>query len=123
MMKTHKMGIWSRGTSQTGIVIYDQDYYDEERDEMEKIAQKEQQIGKRDYVTDMNREIYLMDALEEDRVAEEIEAHELDMRTGIPEDDDNGEDDTAFIHRHNDEGEGYEGGGGGAEGGYGGDDD
>jgi len=123
MMKTHKMGIWSRGTSQTGIVIYDQDYYDEERDEMEKIAQKERQLGKRDYVTDMNREIYLMDALEEDRVAEEIEAHELDMRTGIPEDDEAGEDDTAFIHRHNDEGEGYEGGGGGAEGGYGGDDD
>jgi hypothetical protein len=26
MMKTHKMGIWSRGTSQTGVVIYDQDY-------------------------------------------------------------------------------------------------
>ena len=123
MMKTHKMGIWSRGTSQTGIVIYDQDYYDEERDEMEKIAQKERQLGKRDYVTDMNREIYLMDALEEDRVAEEIEAHELDMRTGIPEDDDAGEDDTAFIHRHNDEGEGYEVGGGGGEGGYGGDDD
>ena len=123
MMKTHKMGIWSRGTSQTGIVIYDQDYYDEERDEMEKIAQKERQLGKRDYVTDMNREIYVMDALEEDRVAAEIEAHELDMRTGIPEDDDAGDDDTAFIHRHNDEGEGYEGGGGGAEGGYGGDDD
>ena len=118
MMKTHKMGIWSRGTSQTGIVIYDQDYYDEEREEMEKIAQKERQLGKRDYVTDMNREIYVMDALEEDRVAAEIEAHELDMRTGIPEDDDAGEDDTAFIHRHDDEGEGYEGGGG-----EGGDDD
>ena len=35
-----------------------------------------------------------------------------------PEDDDAGEDDTAFIHRHDDEGEGYEGGGG-----EGGDDD
>jgi hypothetical protein len=114
MMKTHKMGIWSRGTSQTGVVIYDQDYYDEERDEMEKIAQKERQLGRRDYVTDMNREIYLMDALEADRVAAEIEAHELDMSSGIPEDDDAGEDDTAFIHRHDDEGEGYEGGGGGA---------
>ena len=108
-MKTHKMGIWSRGTSQTGIVIYDQDYYDEEREEMEKLAQKERQLGKRDYVTDMNREIYLLDALEEDRIAAEIEDHELDMRTGIPEDDDAGDDDTAFIHRHDDEGEGYEG--------------
>jgi hypothetical protein len=111
MMKTHKMGIWSRGTSQTGVVIYDQDYYDEEREEMEKIAQKEQQLGRRDYVTDMNREIYVMEALEADRTAAEIEAHELDMSSGIPEDDDAGEDDTAYIHRHDDEGEGYEGGG------------
>jgi hypothetical protein len=113
MMKTHKMGIWSRGTSQTGVVIYDQDYYDEERDEMEKIAQKERQLGRRDYVTDMNREIYVMDALDADRTAAEIEAHELDMSTGIPEDDDAGDDDTAFIHRHDDEGEGYAAGGGG----------
>ena len=110
MMKTHKMGIWSRGTSQTGVVIYDQDYYDEERDEMEKIAQKERLLGKRDYVTDMNREIYVMDALEEDRVAAEIEAHELDMSTGIPEDDEAGDDDTAYIHQHDDEGDGGDGG-------------
>jgi hypothetical protein len=114
MMKTHKMGIWSRGTSQTGVVIYDQDYYDEEREEMEKIAQKERQLGRRDYVTDMNREIYVMDALEADRTAAEIEAHELDMTTGIPEDDDAGDDDYAFIHRHDDEGEGGGGVGGGA---------
>jgi hypothetical protein len=115
MMKTHKMGIWSRGTSQTGVVIYDQDYYDEEREEMEKIAQKERQLGRRDYVTDMNREIYVMDALDADRTAAEIEAHELDMSSGIPEDDDAGEDDYAYIHRHDDEGEAYaEGGGGGA---------
>jgi hypothetical protein len=105
MMKTHKMGIWSRGTSQTGVVIYDQDYYDEEREEMEKIAQKERQLGRRDYVTDMNREIYVMDALEADRSAAEIEAHELDMSSGIPEDDDAGEDDTAYIHQHDDEGD------------------
>ena len=110
MMKTHKMGIWSRGTSQTGVVIYDQDYYDEERDEMEKIAQKERLLGRRDYVTDMNREIYVMDALEEDRVAAEIEAHELDMTTGIPEDDEAGDDDTAYIHQHDDEGDGGDGG-------------
>ena len=116
MMKTHKMGIWSRGTSQTGVVIYDQDYYDEEREEMEKIAQKERLLGRRDYVTDMNREIYVMDALEEDRVAAEIEAHELDMSTGIPEDDDAGDDDAAYIHRHDDEGDGGEGGYGGGEG-------
>jgi hypothetical protein len=115
LMKTHKMGIWSRGTSQTGVVIYDQDYYDEEREEMEKIAQKERQLGRRDYVTDMNREIYVMEALEADRSAAEIEAHELDMTTGIPEDDDAGDDDTAFIHQHNDEGD--SGGGGGAAGG------
>ena len=116
MMKTHKMGIWSRGTSQTGVVIYDQDYYENEREEMEKIAQKERQLGRRDYVTDMNREIYVMEALEADRTAAEIEAHELDMSSGIPEDDDAGDDDTAFIHRHDDEGEGYEGGGGGGGG-------
>jgi hypothetical protein len=117
MMKTHKMGIWSRGTSQTGVVIYDQDYYDEERDEMEKIAQKERQLGRRDYVTDMNREIYVMDALEADRSAAEIEAHELDMSTGIPEDDDAGEDDAAFIHRHDDEGDAVDAGSGARGGG------
>jgi len=116
------MGIWSRGTTQTGIVIYDQDFYDEEREEMEKIAQKERQMGKRDYVTDMNREIYLMDALEEDRIAAEIENHELDMRNGIPEDDDAGDDDYAYLLQHDDEGEGalgggYDVGGGGGGGG------
>jgi hypothetical protein len=115
MMKTHKMGIWSRGTSQTGVVIYDQDYYDEEREEMEKIAQKERQMGRRDYVTDMNREIYVMDALEADRSAAEIEAHELDMSSGIPEDDDAGEDDAAYIHQHDDEGDAGGGGGGGGD--------
>jgi hypothetical protein len=119
LMKTHKMGIWSRGTSQTGVVIYDQDYYDEERDEMEKIAQKERLLGRRDYVTDMNRDIYVMDALEEDRIAAEIEGHELDMSTGIPDDDDAGDDDAAYIHQHDDEGDGGDGGG---EGGGGGDD-
>jgi hypothetical protein len=120
-MKKHKMGIWSRGTTQTGIVIYDQDFYDEEREEMEKIAQKERQMGKRDYVTDMNREIYLMDALEEDRIAAEIENHELDMRSGIPEDDDAGDDDYAYILQHDDEGEGELGGGYDVGGGGGGD--
>jgi len=111
LMKTHKMGIWSRGTSQTGVVIYDQDYYDEERDEMEKIAQKERLLGRRDYVTDMNRDIYVMDALEEDRIAAEIEGHELDMSTGIPDDDDAEDDDAAYIHKHDDEGDGGDGGG------------
>jgi hypothetical protein len=61
----------------------------------------------------MNREIFVIEALEADRTAAEIEAHELDMSTGIPEDDDAGDDDYAYIHRHDDEGEGYEGGGGG----------
>jgi hypothetical protein len=35
---------------------------------------------------------------------EGFQAHELDMSTGIPEDDDAGEDDAAYIHRHDDEG-------------------
>ena len=73
---------------------------------MEKIAQKERQMGKRDYVTDMNREIYLLEALEDDRIAAEIENHELDMRTGIPEDDEAGDDDCAYLLQHDDEGEG-----------------
>jgi hypothetical protein len=64
----------------------------------------------------MNREIYVMDAMEADRTAAEIEAHELDMSHGIPEDDDAGDDDYAFIHRHDDEGDGGGGGGGGGGG-------
>ena len=69
-------------------------------------------MGKKDYVTDMNREIYLLEALEEDRIAEEIENHELDMRTGIPEDDDDGGDDAAYIQRYDNEGDGYDVSGG-----------
>jgi len=44
---------------------------------MERVIAFEQQIDKQDFVSDMNRDIYLAEAEEEDRVGKEIEDAEL----------------------------------------------
>ena len=76
LMKNHKLGIWSKGLSK-GVTQYEKDTYDEERREMERIIELEQTIGNKDFVSDMNRDIFLSEAAEAARVAAQIENEEM----------------------------------------------
>lgn len=76
LMKNHKLGEWSKGLSK-GVTQYERDTYDEERNAMEKIIAMEREIGKSDFVSDMNRDIYVNEAFEEARRAAEIDAEEM----------------------------------------------
>ena len=73
MMKNHKLGVWSKGLSK-GVTQYEADTYDEERRDMERIIALEQEVGKQDFVTDMNRDIFLSEAAEAAHTAARIEA-------------------------------------------------
>jgi hypothetical protein len=87
--KDHRMGDWNVGM-QKGLRHYVKDNYDRERDEMEQQLRKERQLNRRDFVSDMQREIFIDG--DADREAAEIEAEEYSMR-GLPVDDDHGDAD------------------------------
>ena len=76
LMKNHKLGEWSKGLSK-GVTQYEKDTYDEERKAMERIIELERQVGKQDFVSDMNRAIYVDEAAEQAQRAAQIEAEEL----------------------------------------------
>jgi hypothetical protein len=60
------------------------DTYDREREEMEQQLRKERQLRRRDFVSDMQREIFLDGGagadIDADRVAAEMEAEEHSLR-------------------------------------------
>ena len=87
--KDHRMGDWNVGM-QKGLRQYVGDTYDREREEMEQQLRKERQLGRRDFVSDMQREIF-MDG-DEEREAADIEAEEYSLRS-LPVDDDHGDND------------------------------
>jgi hypothetical protein len=87
--KDHRMGDWNVGM-QKGLRQYVRDTYDREREEMEQQLRKERQLSRRDFVSDMQREIFLEGDAE--RTAAEIEAEENSLR-GLPTDDDYGDAD------------------------------
>ena len=86
--KDHRMGDWNVGM-QKGLRQYVGDTYDREREEMEQQLRKERQLSRRDFVSDMQREIFLDG--DADREAAQIEAEEASLR--LPTDDDYGEAD------------------------------
>jgi hypothetical protein len=75
---------------QKGLRQYVGDTYDREREEMEQQLRKERQLSRRDFVSDMQREIFLDG--DADREAANIEAEAASLR-GLPVDDDYGEAD------------------------------
>jgi hypothetical protein len=87
--KDHRMGDWNVGM-QKGLRQYVGDTYDRERDEMEQQLRKERQLNRRDFVSDMQREIFLDGDAE--READQIEAEEYSLRA-LPTDDDYGDQD------------------------------
>jgi hypothetical protein len=87
--KDHRIGDWNVGM-QKGLRQYVRDTYDREREEMEQQQIKERQLGRRNFVSDMQREIFLEGDAE--RSAAEIEAEENSLRA-LPVDDDYGDAD------------------------------
>jgi len=94
LFKNNRLERWSKGL-QKGLTQYVQKTYDEEREDLDRLALMEKQLGKKSMVTDMNRDIYALDQIAEDADAAAIDAEEYDM-SGMPEDDDAGEDDAAY---------------------------
>ena len=76
LMKNHKLGVWSKGLSK-GVTQYEKDTYDDERRAMEEVIEMERKVGTQDFVSDMNRDIYMNEAQEEARRGAEIEREEL----------------------------------------------
>ena len=80
LMKNHKLGNWGLGQTRA-LFEYDENQYDKERMEMEQIILAEMKAGIVDDVTMENRDIYMMEHLEEQAIEmRENEALKLDMR-------------------------------------------
>ena len=86
LFKNNKLEKWSKGL-QKGITQYVKENYDEEREAMEKQALKEKMLNKKNEVTDMNKEIYMMDLDEEMARNEEMD-EEVNNMDNVPDDDD-----------------------------------
>ena len=80
VLKINKLGVWSKGL-QKGLVAYDMDVYDEEREYMEQFAEIENVVKKknRNNINDMNIQQYMDDYLEEQQNGEDIEREEYNM--------------------------------------------
>ena len=76
VLKANKLGVWSKGL-QKGLTMYDKDVYDEEREMMDKIAEVENGLKRRNI--DVN-ETNLEDAFEDMEREKEIDAEAYDMR-------------------------------------------
>jgi hypothetical protein len=91
LFKNSRLGKWSKGL-QKGLRVYQKDTYDEERDTLESQTLIDMKLGKSDLVTNMNRNIYAMDAIAEQSEQALIEMEELNMQLQ-PDDDDYGDND------------------------------
>ena len=91
IFKNQKLERWSKGL-QKGFRTYEGKTYDQERTAMEKQAILEKKMGENNLVTEMNKDVFMMDMLESEAVAAEIEAEEYSM-SHLPEDDDYGDRD------------------------------
>ena len=80
VLKINKLGVWSKGL-QKGLVAYDMDAYDEEREYMEQFAEIENVVKKknRNNINDMNIQQYMDDYMEEQQNGEDIEREEYNM--------------------------------------------
>jgi len=84
VLKINKLGVWSKGLRK-GLTSYVKETYDEEREEMEKLAELERKVRKNRDVNDENIEQYVDDYLDEEERGREIDEEEYDMG-GMTED-------------------------------------
>ena len=87
MLKTYKIGQWSKGL-QKGLTVYDKETYDEDRDEMEKLVNIENKLLKSKR-TDMD----MNDIMDEERVENDIDEEDNDLSNLYGDgDDDEGDE-------------------------------
>ena len=90
-LRKAKLGRWNVGL-QKGLTQYVKDMYDNERNEMEKEALVDLELGKLDVVNDMNKQIFAMEFLEQKQSDQDADKEAYDMEQ-LPEDDDYGDND------------------------------
>lgn len=88
-LRKGKLGRWNVGL-QKGLTQYVKGTYDAERVEMENEALINNKLNDTVNISDMNRDIYAMDMLEDEINEREIENEAMDM-TLLPDDDDYGD--------------------------------
>ena len=86
LFKSNKLERWSTGM-QKGFRTYQGSTYDEERRVMEDQALLEKQLGKTNVITEQNKDIYMMEAIQEQATDTEINK-EVYSLAGIGNDDD-----------------------------------
>tara|TARA_Y100001970_G_scaffold286563_1_gene409018 strand:+ start:5 stop:5449 length:5445 start_codon:yes stop_codon:yes gene_type:complete len=94
IFKNNKLEGWNAGL-QKGLTQYIASNYDDERMKLEIQANKEHKLNNNNNVTEMNKEIYMLDIDENERIQEEIENEEYNMNN-IPDDDDSYDDDDFY---------------------------
>jgi hypothetical protein len=72
IFKNQKLEHWSKGL-QKGLVSYQKETYDEERESMEKQMLIDQRLGKNKDITEMNKDMFTFDLLQEDQIDKEID--------------------------------------------------
>jgi hypothetical protein len=75
IFKNQQLERWSKGL-QKGLVSYQKETYDDERESMEKQMLIDARLSKNKDITDMNKEMYRFDMLEEDQVTADIDREE-----------------------------------------------
>jgi len=88
-LRKGKLGRWNIGL-QKGLTQYVKGTYDGERAEMEQEALIDFRLSEVSDVTDMNRDIFTMDMLENEMTDRQIEDDAMDMSL-LPDDDDYGD--------------------------------
>ena len=96
LMKTHRLGLWGVGQTRA-LFVYDEHQYDAERQEFENDALLELRLDAVDGVTERIRDIYKMDHLEEQVVADRVRMELNNDMMALPGDDDVGERDDDAV--------------------------
>jgi hypothetical protein len=77
-LKINKLGAWNKGLKK-GLTQYVAEDYDDERDEMEKLAQVEKNVRKNKQVSEENMAQFVDDYLDEERNDGEIDREDNDL--------------------------------------------
>jgi hypothetical protein len=78
ILKMNKLGAWGKGLEK-GLINYDAQDYDDDREQMEKLAQIEKNVRKNRNVNDENLEQYIDDYIEDYEIGEMIDNEEYDL--------------------------------------------
>ncbi len=92
ILKNQRLGNWSLGQTRA-LYEYDAEQYDKERQEIEDDMLMELRLNRNDEVTERNREIYRLEAIEEQVQRERVNAEIMASFAAMPDDDDFGERD------------------------------